>query len=139
MKNNTQDNKSFSDYPSIERLFQGLESKDTDELVDRLKDLNVNLETCNSLIEEISDRKGLTPYKDYSSTFTMLVLAAFYVLSINAKSFIGTSIMQFVYLIIVGGFGFYLQYKVLPSHDDNNYLKALRIYQRYLMMGNKNS
>lgn len=139
MKNNTQDNKSFSDYPTIERLFQGLESKNTDKLVDRLKDLNINLETCNSLIEEISDHKGLTPYKDYSSTFTMLVLAAFYVLSINAKNFIGTSIMQFVYLIIIGGFGFYLQYKVLPSHDDNNYLKALRIYQRYLMMNNKNS
>lgn len=139
MKNNIQDNKSFSDYPSIELLFQGLEGKDTDKLVNRLKEFNVNLETYNSLIEEIGERKEIAPYREYSSTFTMLVLAAFYVLSINAKSFIGTSIMQVVYLIIIVGYGFYLQYKVLPSYDDNNYLKALRIYQRYLMMNSKNS
>lgn len=140
-KKNQDDNrgKDFSEYPSIERLFEGIESNNIDELFNRLKESHVNLDTCNSLIEETKERKIVAPYKDFAAMVPTVALAVFYVLSINQKSKLGSSLMEIVYLIIIGGLAFWLQYKVLPARDSRNYLKALRIYQRYLMMYEENS
>lgn len=130
---------SFQNYPDLKILFNGIKSVNTNAIVNRLKDWKINLQTCNSLIEELQEKVQIKPFNNYVGLFTVLASSIMVAFAISSQSNLGKFLYSLINVVILFFFALWLQYKVLPSHDNKNFLKALRIYQRYLMMGNKNS